>query len=59
MEFVVIQKIRGVPATELPTYIVVFDADVLLWLEGQVAELEQGGVESKTCQLEDFLKAER
>jgi len=48
-----------ITATDLRTYIVVFDTDVLLRLEGQVAELEQGGVEAETCQLEDFLEAER
>ncbi len=55
-----IQKIRcASAATELSTYIVVFDADVLLGFESQVAELEQGWIESETCQLEDFLEAER
>ena len=39
-------------------YLTLFDADVLLRLESHVTELEVFGVESKLCQLLDFLESE-
>lgn len=41
------------------TYIVVFDADVLLGFKCKVSKLKQCGIEAKTGQLEDFLESKR
>lgn len=42
----------------METYTAVFDADVLLGLEREVAKLEERGVKSKSGQLEDLLEPE-